>query len=324
MATLTSAYSPDYSKKASVLTGNPNRVTVIVEGDDDVAFWKDILTEQCKEKDFHVNPYQRMAERFTPEGANGKSYIMKQSQLFNENHIGCVDSDLDWILQEYTDYGRIISYNKYLLQTYVYSVENIFCYPASLRLLCMTATDEIVEYDFDKYVKKLSILIYPLLVWALYIRSSGKQGITRVEWRSLLIDIDTTFDDALSVIEDKVKYKLTEIQSANIGMVEGMALFENKLKEEKRLTKESSYLFIVGHELQDHLYNSIMKPLYDKYKNLHIDKLKNELYGKPQLGVELNIYAKKKSIGKITPINEGYKNSHFYRMICSDIVSVWQ
>ena len=44
MATLISAYTPDESKKASVLTGNPNRVMVEVEDNIDREFWRDLLT----------------------------------------------------------------------------------------------------------------------------------------------------------------------------------------------------------------------------------------------------------------------------------------
>ena len=39
MATLESAFNPTYSENASILTGNPNRVTVEVEDNIDKAFW---------------------------------------------------------------------------------------------------------------------------------------------------------------------------------------------------------------------------------------------------------------------------------------------
>ena len=43
MATLESGFNPTYSENASILTGNPNRVTVEVEDTIDRDFWSDLL-----------------------------------------------------------------------------------------------------------------------------------------------------------------------------------------------------------------------------------------------------------------------------------------
>ena len=45
MATLITGYNPQYSENASILTGNPDRVTVEVEDNIDEAFWKDLLKD---------------------------------------------------------------------------------------------------------------------------------------------------------------------------------------------------------------------------------------------------------------------------------------
>lgn len=85
MANLLSAYNPTYSKNASVLTGNPNRVTVEVEDNIDAHFWKDILSNLCPQKEFHFNPFQTitLADN-TIRKVKGKSHIMSMATQLNE------------------------------------------------------------------------------------------------------------------------------------------------------------------------------------------------------------------------------------------------
>lgn len=106
MATLISAYTPDESRKASVLTGNPNRVMVEVEDDIDREFWRDLLKPLCPEKDLHFNCFQTIVKGKEIVEARGKARIIGLSRSLNENHIGCVDSDYDWLLSEQTQDGR--------------------------------------------------------------------------------------------------------------------------------------------------------------------------------------------------------------------------
>ena len=68
--------------------------------------------------------------------AKGKARIVKMADTFNDYHIGCVDSDYDWLLSDYTEDGKVIKDNKYLLQTYAYSIENLMCLSSTLKDLC--------------------------------------------------------------------------------------------------------------------------------------------------------------------------------------------
>ena len=56
MATLESGFNPTYSENASILTGNPNRVTVEVEDTIDRDFWSDLLEELSPGKEFRPAP----------------------------------------------------------------------------------------------------------------------------------------------------------------------------------------------------------------------------------------------------------------------------
>lgn len=114
MATLISAYTPDESKKASVLTGKPNRVTVEVEDNIDREFWRDLLSNLCPEKELHFNCYQTIVKGKDVVLAKGKARIIKLADALNDYHIGCVDSDYDWL----QDSGLNIESRKSSLRTY--------------------------------------------------------------------------------------------------------------------------------------------------------------------------------------------------------------
>ena len=113
MATLISAYTPDESKKASVLTGKPNRVTVEVEDNIDRDFWRDLLSDLCPEKELHFNCYQTIVKGKDVVLVKGKARIIKMADTLNDYHIGCVDSDYDWLLSDCTEDSKVITGNKY-------------------------------------------------------------------------------------------------------------------------------------------------------------------------------------------------------------------
>jgi hypothetical protein len=133
---LQSALNPAYSQNAAVLTGNPNRVTVEVEDNIDAAFWEDLLTSLHLGKDFHFSPFCTVKENGAEiKRVSGKSRIMRDAESFNVNHIGCVDSDYDWLLSDRTEYGRKLANNRYLLQTYAFHRELVVLFVHVERLL---------------------------------------------------------------------------------------------------------------------------------------------------------------------------------------------
>ena len=67
----------------------------------------------------------------------------------------------------------MINENKYLLQTYAYSFENLLCLSSTLNEFCHETTEECTDVDFNDYVQKVSEIIYPLLIWSVYLYGKG-------------------------------------------------------------------------------------------------------------------------------------------------------
>ena len=326
MATLISAYNPTYSENASILTGNPNRVIVEIEDNIDMGFWKDILKEQCPSKDFHFNPYHTVLnDNDMGNRVKGKTRIMEMASQMNDWHIGCIDSDYDWILSDYCDKGKTINDNKYLLQTYAYSFENLLCLSSALNDFCQETTEECTDVDFNDYVQKVSATIYPLLIWSLYLYSKGNHDFTPTAWHDILISTLKDTEVSLTLIEEKVKAKFDELNTIHASEISERDNLKESLSKTKGITEENAYLFVRGHELFDHLVNSILKPIIESLRIQHYDRIKESDIDKEARTIALKDYSnKQKSVKDLLYKNYRYKGQTFiYDMICEDVEKIW-
>ena len=326
MATLISAYNPSYSENASILTGNPNRVIVEIEDSIDKGFWEDILKEQCPSKDFHFNPYHTVLnDDDTGNRVKGKTRILEMADQMNDWHIGCVDSDYDWILSDYCDNGKTINGNKYLLQTYAYSFENLVCLSSTLNDFCQETTEESTDVDFNDYVQKVSAVIYPLLIWSVYLYSKGSHDFTPTAWHEILISTLKDTEASLSLIEERVMTRLSELETNHASEIVERDNMKETLSERKGITEENAYLFVRGHELFDHLVNSILKPIMDGLRTQHYRNINESVMDKEARTIALKDYSnKQKSVKDLLYKNYRYKEQTFiYDMICKDVEKIW-
>lgn len=327
MATLESGFNPTYSENASILTGNPNRVTVEVEDTIDRDFWSDLLGELCPEKEFHFDPYHTILNEdgsFERTG-KGKSQIINAAPSFNAWHIGCVDSDYDWILSDYTDAGKTISSTKYLLQTYAYSIENLMCLSCTLGDFCSENTEESSEFDFDDYLTRLSKAVYPLLVWSTYLCSKGNQSFTPTAWREVLVNTEKDPEASLTQIEAKAKAKIEEFDKNFADEITDKEDFEFSQICLKDVTEEDAYLYVRGHELFDQILNSVLIPLIIDLRNQHREAIKASDMGDEAYKNALREYQRKvKPVKPLLSKNYRYKhNTLIYDKIWADVMQVW-
>ena len=123
-----------YYENLSHLIGKPNQVKVIVEDEQDSAFWHDILSFVVPNKIFDINPYHYNLFGQS-DLTKGKLHILQlaKDNRLSKNYWGCVDSDYDYLLSKTSHNGQVIQACPYLLQTYAYSIENLFCCAETLK-----------------------------------------------------------------------------------------------------------------------------------------------------------------------------------------------
>ena len=323
METLISAYNPDYSKKAAILTGKVGvRVTVEVEDFVDAAFWRNILQELRPEKDFHFNAYQSITKDDVKIKAKGKSRIIKMSNTLTADHIACIDSDYDWLLSDFTEYGKVISANKYLLQTYSYSIENLMCEPHALKCMLEEVTEEETNFDFVDYIDRLSAEIYPLLIWSLFLCSRGNHDSSSAVWAKVLSRLPVDSHTVINEIHDKISIILEQLAEKYKDYGLELLSFERYLTEEKNLVKQHAFLYVRGHNIADHLVAVLLRPLFTILKSKHNSDLKQP--GKKDREKLLAAYNKKAiSIERHLYRNYRFKDYvHLYSRISEDVRSI--
>ena len=324
--TLLSAFCKDSAENASILTRNDDRVIVDVEDNIDAEFWEDLLKDICPQKEFHFVPYHTyLKEDGDKVFMRGKSHVLHPDEDFNKWHIGCVDSDYDWILSDYTEAGKTISSNKYLLQTYAYSIENLMCLSCTLGDFCCENTEEHTVFDFDNYLTRLSKAVYPLLVWSTYLCSKNNQSFTPTAWREVLVNTEKDAEASLAQIEAKAKAKIEEFNKNFASEKADKEKFEFTHICQKDVTDEDAYLYVRGHELFDQILNSVLIPIIINLHNQHREAIKNSNLGEEACKSALREYQ-----GKVKPVkpllskNYRYKsNTLIYDKIWADVVQIW-
>ena len=326
-STLLNNFRKDSSQNAAVLTRNDDRVRVDVEDNIDAEFWGDLLKELCPQKDFHFATYHTyLKEDGDKVFTRGKGHVLHPDEEFNKWHIGCVDSDYDWILSDYTDEGKTISGNKYLLQTYAYSIENLMCLSCTLEDFCRENTEEATEFDFDDYLTRLSKAVYPLLVWSTYLCSKGNQDFTQNSWREVLVNTEKDPEASLAIIEAKVKAKIEEFDKKYADKIIDKEDFEFQTVCMKNITEDDAYLYVRGHELFDHILYSVLNPVITKLRNQHYAALRVSGTDEGTRKTALREYqAKDKPVEKMLSKNYRYKNNTLiYKQIWADVMQIWE
>ncbi len=301
------------------------RITVYVESEEDISFWRNVLNEfEQFNIDFQIQ---------TPN-KNGKSKaIEKSNELINisvgEYLIVCVDSDYDYLLQNTNMQSQVVNHNKFIFQTYSYSIENYLCFSESLHLVCVQSTkfDKKI-INFDLFLKSFSNIIYELFIWSVYFRKIGNTTEFNIsDFKNIIqitqkIDFDENckniLEDLKIIIKEKIEY-LKNKYAHNISDVENLKIELHKLG----LKTDNTYLFIQGHTLMDNIVLMILKPLCIKKKNLQIQSIKDKYSGKPK-EIEDNINYYSNQIQKVEFViknNTEFKNCFLYLKLKSDIHS---
>ena len=242
----------------------PNIIIVYVESEEDIAFWRHIL-----------HPYETAQRKFKillPSNENlgkGKRKALDKSPDILNLVVGelgtsllvCVDSDYDYLLQNYYEtvgkqaIAAKINNNKFILQTYAYSTENLKCYAPSLHTVCVAATlNDERKVNFDLFMQLFSNIVYDLFLWNLFFYSKGEDntftlsdfcGLIKIP-NALSFEIDETIENILNNILSNIHAKVSEKQSF---LKQTYANYETAVSNLGKqlvhlgLTKNNTYLF---------------------------------------------------------------------------------
>ena len=191
-------------------------VQVFVEGYDDVAFWRGIFDDYETEWlkfEISVPPRQDLAK--------GKKVLLGMIGECCDDRILCVDSDFDYLFEDFNEQSRQVNRTPYLFHTYAYATENYLCWPASLHKVCVKATkNDTMIFDFERFMGRYSRAIYPLFLWYAYsARRKSEKAFTLVDFRSSVrlnyLDIREDGQQTLEWLERQVSKRVRMLETHN-------------------------------------------------------------------------------------------------------------
>lgn len=330
MASLTSYISSDYQAAINSLKPktSENRVLVYVEGNEDISFWRNILSpyERKISIKFEINCYSNNSL------ATGKRNLEKMFHRTGKYLIIALDSDYDYLFPDHSDISQEINSNPYIFQTYSYSIENLNCYAESLHNVCVQTTlVDKEKIDFVELLKLYSNIVYDLFIWNLYFYHINKKENFTISSFCAVIkiienpDINEHGVEALNTLESHVQDKLQELQNNFPEDYVKLNDLDNQLKL-RGLDRENCYLFIHGHTLYDNVILMFMKPICRMLKDEKMEEIKRLSKSTQERDNQVNKYNNDVGKQKIDTIvettlakNYEFKNCFLFNKIEDDI-----
>jgi hypothetical protein len=224
-----------------------------------------------------------------------------------------------------------------LLQTYAYSIENLLCFESTLKDFFSEIIEENIAIDFEEYFRSLSHILYPLLVWSVYLCSKGdcdfalsllSKTLVKEKCKIKLSEIGVEllsqeFVSLLSEIKSRVDQAIRKLEADYVQDLDEKNKLEVQLRQNKGVTLDNANLYVRGHDLLDHLVNAVITPSIEFFRQKHYKKLQ-KLDDADRVDALNKYNAKQDSVYKLIYKNFGYKrNSDIYNRIAQDASQIW-
>lgn len=300
-----------------------DRIVAYVESYDDVAFWRNILSEFEDDKHY----FEVMLPSQTTL-AKGKKMVLMSSLQANQlgpNLIACVDSDYDFLLQGATKVSDAINANKYIFQTYAYAIENYQCFAGGLQDVCVQTTlNDRKIIDFIAFMERYSEIVYPLFLWCIYFyRQHDTHSYPMHEFNEsarLFNEVDINNPDkSLFEMQRHVNSALHRMENKypNLrGKVETLG----KELEVLGLKPKTTYLYIQGHHIKDNVVIKLLNPVCTQLRRERENEIKKLAEHNEQYHNEITCYDNSQaSLELILRKSTSYQDLYLYQWLREDL-----
>lgn len=138
---------------------------VLVEGDDDVFFWKKIM-EYAHAKYAHIDVHTLKLPDAEEDGnetdRKGKKALMEDVHDLGPSKVVAIDMDYDNLIHGYHSYSTRIENDPCVLHTVYYAMENHKLYPDIIKSYIIDGLQEYPDFDFEKRMADFSMTIAPI------------------------------------------------------------------------------------------------------------------------------------------------------------------
>ncbi len=316
--------SSDYIE-ASITLNSKAPTMVYVEGYDDITFWRTVFDE------FEEGDKERKFEVTTPvrnDLAKGKKVVLSFAQKAGKNLLLCVDSDFDYLFSGSTEVSREVNQNPYIIQTYIYAIENLLCLPTSLDSLATRITrNDAIIFDFVRFCAEYSEAIYNLFVWYYFAAKNNKpQILTLSEFRNIAklnyLDMEDNGAETIGYIERQVKRKVANLEQKHPSMIDRVEQTKNDLKT-KGVRPDQTHLWVQGHFWQDNVVKVILSSICNKLRQMRIEEITNSTQNSLTKRNDISSYNNAlRDIDTVVTDNTLYQKTEYFRPIYERISSI--
>jgi hypothetical protein len=295
-------------------------VQVIVEGYEDVAFWRSIF-------DHFDYDYLRF-EISVPTREDlpkGKKVLLSMIPKSNEQMLLCVDSDFDYLFGSRTDTSRAVNDSPFMFHTYTYATENYLCYAPSLHNVCVKAVkNDAYIFDFEQFMADYSRTIYPLFLWYAYSASRKTENVLPlIDFKSAVrigyLDIEQNGANTIAWLGRNVERRVASLEEQYPDMAVEIPAFAERIAK-KGVEPQLTYLFMHGHTLMDNVVLTILTGVCEKLRQMSLSKIICSSKEGVALKNEMSNYTNTlRSIRDVLLDNENYTSSPLYKRLKVDI-----
>lgn len=245
------------------------RIEVFVEDEVDTVFWRCLFDELNSNKIFIIRVLR------TTDELNGKDALISKIGLssLGPNKLIAIDSDYDYIIDDYHDYTSELRACQYVLHTIeTYSIENFKIGPLLLRraIYMCSFCDNITE-DIEKMLYDFSILYYQLFTMHLYLTSKHDNFYTQSKFKADLHKLIFNQDSISQKTLDYVSAKETIIRQ-HISQKHSEADYNSFITHIRRcgIIPDTSWQYMNGHDVLEKVAIKITQPISSKYRGEYI------------------------------------------------------
>lgn len=297
-------------------------IVAYVESYEDIAFWRNLLSAFETDRQY----FQVMLPSSTSLTKGKKAALMNvlKPEALGGNLIACVDSDYDFLLQGATEYSHRINSNPYVFQTYVYSIENYYCYAEALHEVCVQATlNDRHLFDFTGFLHRYSLIIHPLFVWNIFFyRLNDTQSFPMHEFHSTIALDDVNIgkpEKSLAKVEQQVRQKLEKL-NRRFGQQQSLVQKLAVSLERLGLTPENTYLYIQGHHLADNVVMKLLNHVCTALRREREEEIRRLAMHELQFQNEMTAYENSQiGVGTMLKRHTAYEQSLQYAWIRQDV-----
>lgn len=286
---------------------------VRIENTTDEFFWTTVFSATIPDKKIAFYPYSNTP---TPK-TTGKISVLKYTPFADAQLWLCIDSDYDY-LRQIPELN-----NQFILQTYVYAVENYRCYAPSLSNVLKNAVAlPDTHINFEQFFVEYSKIIHELLIYSILAEDTEGVNFSANECAQI-VALPQHIED-LDIILDNIKLKINPHLQTLKGIFSTTFDAKKEAFTQLGMTESNAYLFLQCHKLLDNVAKPLLDFYFNKLKNQHIKTL-NEIKNDNDRKEQIIAYTSQLNNTKLALLNNSdFQDCPFFLKLQDDIRLLFQ